>query len=504
MYVTEEERENHFWVCGSTGQGKSKFLERLIKHDIDRLHAEIGKEKKDQKACPVLFIDPTPGGGVVKKILAYCAEIGFNRVLLIDPQQITRQKKVPSINPFNCPRSYITTSVEYLVDAFRVLYEIEDNSRTAVITKYLTSIFTILHYAKLTAHDLRNFTLPLDSDLDDLGEYETNRRRIYRLALKNAEREEFYIKEILEQHIQDLQIGYKNITSFRNDMGTTARRINQITAHPELSLIFGHRNSVQFTNLVADRWLILVNVSSLGTMPGRLLATMVINQYISAVERLRDKPSKNGGHFDIPAYIYLDEASKYATDKLIDVLDTRRNSKIRMILSHQHPEQLRQKGILHSVKANCLTKVAFFMADNDHREDMIRTMYGGELSVQEVSYALSDQAKQTAIFKSGKAKPVKITIPHTPDSKGDVKGYLSRLFGNDWYYTYKQIEDDYADRFKGLSESYIKSIKPAKKADAKPSSKAPVSARVPRKPKEDLPPDSKTPRNDGGRGPIRI
>src|ERR1044072_4927487 len=40
IYVSQDERENHFWILGSTGEGKSKFLEYLIRKDIDRLFDE--------------------------------------------------------------------------------------------------------------------------------------------------------------------------------------------------------------------------------------------------------------------------------------------------------------------------------------------------------------------------------------------------------------------------------------------------------------------------------
>lgn len=103
-----------------------------------------------------------------------------------------------------------------------------------------------------------------------------------------------------------------------------------------------------------------------------------------------------------------------------------------------------------------------------------------------------------------KDAPRVVKVPDTPDATGDVEKFVAELFKSQNYYTVKEIEDDYADRFKGLSESHIKSFKPTKAAHAKPSRKATVSGRVPRKPKENLPPDSKAPRNDGKGGPIRI
>jgi len=36
QYFTEEDRESHIHILGSPGEGKSKFLEHLIRQDIDR------------------------------------------------------------------------------------------------------------------------------------------------------------------------------------------------------------------------------------------------------------------------------------------------------------------------------------------------------------------------------------------------------------------------------------------------------------------------------------
>lgn len=40
MWITEEERENHMHIIGSTGEGKSKFLEHMIFHDLTVLAKE--------------------------------------------------------------------------------------------------------------------------------------------------------------------------------------------------------------------------------------------------------------------------------------------------------------------------------------------------------------------------------------------------------------------------------------------------------------------------------
>jgi len=145
QWVTQAERENHFWILGSTGEGKSRFLEYLIRRDCDRLKADRHLPKDERKSCSLCFIDPTPRGQIAYNVLNYCASIGFNKVLLIDAHQIQVTGKIPPINPFNYDKTYIVDSVDYLKDAFRVLFGIADESKTAYITTYLTAVFMILH-----------------------------------------------------------------------------------------------------------------------------------------------------------------------------------------------------------------------------------------------------------------------------------------------------------------------------------------------------------------------
>src|SRR5690242_18450654 len=71
MFLTEEARESHLHILGAPGQGKSKFLELLIRQDIDRGYG----------CC---LLDPNRGD-TVYSVLRYCAKIGHDKVLLIDP-----------------------------------------------------------------------------------------------------------------------------------------------------------------------------------------------------------------------------------------------------------------------------------------------------------------------------------------------------------------------------------------------------------------------------------
>src|SRR5690606_24207532 len=64
VLLSEEDREHHIHILGAPGEGKSKFLELLIRGDIE----------KGYGAC---LIDPGERGDTTLRLLNYCAKVGF-------------------------------------------------------------------------------------------------------------------------------------------------------------------------------------------------------------------------------------------------------------------------------------------------------------------------------------------------------------------------------------------------------------------------------------------
>lgn len=498
IWVTQQERENHFWVLGSTGEGKSKFLEHLIERDVDRLLSDQHLPKDKRRSCGLCFVDSTPRGLNAHRVLNYCAKVGFNKVFLVDPLQIPAHGKVPPINPFNYDKSHIVDSVDYLKDAFRVLFEVEDESKTAYITTYLTAVFTILHYAGLTLKDLIYFTLPFDKAIPATLEYEDKREEIYELVRKKMESPDFPKghREIVKKHLIEVEFAFKNIPNFTREFGSTARRINTLVNNPNLSMILGHRKGVNFEKLVSDGWIILVNASTgggIGTLQSRLMVTIIINQIISAIERMIPHGFKK------PYYLYVDEAQKYATDKLIEALDVKRNIGLRLILSHHYPGQFKS-NIQKSIKDNAKTKIAFYVGGKEDRTHVANEMYGGQLNLKDVEYALSQQEKRQAVMKLDKAGSVIAKTHDTPDIPPN-KEYLENLLASSNYATIDEILNDYEDRYPNEDTS---GTQPRKASNRPPNSPPAVSRGVRPKPSKGVPPGNKAPAKAGGRGPIKI
>lgn len=446
VYISEEQRDSHLHIIGAPGEGKSKFLEYLIRHDIDRLASG------DERACGLCLIDPSAQGDTVANVLAYCAEIDFRKVLLVDPFLLREYGKVAPINPLNYNPSQIPDSVSSLMDAFRVLFDVKDPAKTAILETYLPALFSLLHHGGFTLHDAIYFT-----NFDD-WDYFRHREFIFGKLDKNV---------YAQKDLTDILSAFKNEVRYR-EFGSTVRRLNTLYRSPALDLILSHHKGVDFTKLISKGWVILVNVytdEGVDTLQSRLLATLVINQIISAIERLR----RNG--YSKPYYLYIDEVGEYANQKVARILDLKRKIGLRFVLAHQFPGQFEDQRVKQSVENNTKMKAAFYISSALEREKVIKLLnYGGQITDRDVVFALSSQKARHMVWRSGKEAPHVIRVPDVPKARGDVKAYLDQLFAQPWYYTPKQILEDNAKRFEGLDQvSTERPAKPNRKAGGKGS-----------------------------------
>lgn len=368
---------------------------------------------------------------------------------------------------------------------------------------YLSAVFTILHYAGLTLRELIYFTLPFDKTNELTVDYRYYRDEIVNMVQEKMDKPDFprHHKAIVEKHLSEIQFAFKNIPNFTHEFGSTARRINTLVNNPNLSLILGHRKGVNFDKLISDGWVILVNASSgngMGTLPSRLLATIVINQIIQTIERL----IYSG--FNKPYYLYLDEAQQYATDKLVEVLNTKRNIKLRMILSNHYPSQFMPK-IRDSVQGQTKTKIAFYVEKQSERMDVARELYGGDLKAEDVEYALRQQQKRQAVMKLGKAGSVIAKTHEVSDIKPD-KQFSSQLLATNNYAAIDEILNDHEARFPDSSDS--KGTKSRTTPDRPTTSKASVPggirSRTQSTKKPSLSKSDKKSSDDGENGAIKI
>jgi hypothetical protein len=437
VHLLEEER-THFHIVGSPGEGKSKFLELLIRHDVDRL-------ARDPKAPGVCLIDSGDYGATYKAILRYCRHIGFDRICVIDPHDFFDLDihKLPTINPFGHLKDVgpadgpskirydkvKAATTDNLLNSFRVLWD--DELRTITnVNRNLGSVLDVLYNGTFALSDALWFA---DHSRDDAGMH----------ARRNVILSTSHPLDAARRNLQGL-FGKIPASTFDFRFGSTIGRIDPMRARP-LNLILGSTASpVNFEKLIAEGWLILCNLDPSnvwGVLQQQLLGTLIISEVIAAIYDLNRRDR------DIPYYIYIDEVGRYATKTLAEVIHYRRKSNIRLLMAHQQFSQIRDDEVMAGLKS-ARNKVLFYCGRED-MEQMIRQMYYGDMEKQAYS-ALNALAKQNAVIKLGKTPPRQTKLADVPDVPADRKAdkaFLLKLYQQPWYRTEKEINDEINARF---------------------------------------------------------
>jgi hypothetical protein len=413
IYISEEERENHMLVSGATQEGKSKLLLHFIHHDIDRLKSDEHLSNEKRTSFGLCFLDPTPDGATAYKILDYCAKVNYKRVLLIDPYHRWTRNKVLGMNLFE---KYRDTSVVKIMDIVRVLFD-DDPALTRRVNKFFPALLRTLWAAKLTLHESENFQTFKGQP------YVSLRSTILNTLLK----EEFLNDPLHRRDYHTLQDVYSNVREFDKIESSTNRL--QPFFDSTLDLMFGARERVNWDDIVADGWVVLVNLdeeAGIEPIHTRLLATAVINEINSAIKRLRKKGWRRR------FYLYLDEAGEYVNSKTARILDLKQKTGLTFILAHQRFSQF-NKEVLNSVRTNTKIKFAFWMGDYNDRHDIVRSFYGGDLSDRQVEYVLSEQPRQEPIIKLGKASARMMRVPDVYDAPKASDEFINQMYQNPWY-----------------------------------------------------------------------
>ncbi len=355
QFLTEEDRESHIHILGSPGEGKSKFLEHLIRQDIDRGYG----------AC---LLDPSDNGDTCYKILKYCAKIGYEKVCLIDPHHrygkyrenpVTKEMEgcVPCINPLHegAPPSAV---IGDMMDTVRTLWGNKDFAETARIQKYLSAVIYALQKSGCTLHESLYFT-------DHANNYYRQIREKILDNLHFADRYRITLEEV-----------FRTRTFYLNEFASTIRRVEPFL-EDTMQLIFGGKTAINFQRMITEGWLILLNLDPQGIFGQehqRLIGTVIINEITYAIHRLREHGWRG------VYYLYIDEVGDYATPKLAYLLDKKRKSGLRVTLAHQGFDQIGDSQVLSSIYRSTKTKVLFNTKNPEDQMRMARMMYSGELS----------------------------------------------------------------------------------------------------------------------------
>src|ERR1043165_7020663 len=102
VLISEEERVDHVHILGTTGEGKSRFIEHLIRGEI-------------LNGNGVCLLDPTDRAETCYNIIRWAASQGFTKICLIDPHTIHSLNRISCLQPFHYNKTFRSATVSNIM-----------------------------------------------------------------------------------------------------------------------------------------------------------------------------------------------------------------------------------------------------------------------------------------------------------------------------------------------------------------------------------------------------
>ena len=450
LLISEEEREANFHIIGQPRQGKSKLIEYNIRKDID-----LGNG--------LCLLDPSDNGDTAKKVLRYCALKGIEKVVYIDPDTLFKFGKIATLQPLK-PYPYIDQSVDTVQQSVDALFGIARQTDTNRIRRNFSSLLSVLANQGLTLYETKYFRRYQDAKT---------------LPFLGYDEDSMIIKD-----------NFRSLNTFETYFLTTVGRMDTFRKEP-LSLITGSNTGIDFVKMIAEGWVILVNLyprHSLSVTQARLLGILIISEIIHAADVLYHAHPE--GEIKKVFYLYMDEAARFASPQIKDIIDYKGKTGIRLIVAHHGFSQFRLQGqddVLEAIKSGCRIKMMFNVSKYKDRLEMVEDLgYGGDIPPVLAAYVNQNIPKREMVIKKDKEPPVRIRVSDVPDIKISDKllnSYTERILNKPWYLSKEQINEQINQRINDTPRpprDNTQSAKPRTAPDSKPDSK-------PRLPKRDNP-----------------
>ena len=355
VFLPERPRLEHAHVIGTTGGGKSKFIEHCIRQDI-------------ANGSGVCVVDPhgEHPESLYRSLLAWIAERGYQErrtVHLVDPNSPTH---TVGFNPLARPDPDTDLSViaGVTLEAFSRAWGDEDTTGKPTIERVLTAAFTALAELGLTLveapflldpqdrHGLRAHAVASVTDRYARDEL----RRLHELSLDDRRRRDF-----------DLEVvGPLN-------------RIARFVRPSAIRAMVGQAERVLDVREALDAGhIILCNLSGGARVYERdadLLGRLLTRALFFHAKRRR-APER-------PFYVYLDECHRYLSGDLENILAEARKYGVATVLAHQWLSQLavESDNLLAAVLNATNLKVVFRVKDPKEAEELALAVVPLDLEV---------------------------------------------------------------------------------------------------------------------------
>lgn len=348
LELSPEEREAHMHVIGASGSGKSKFLELMIRADLDNR----------QGFC---LIDPH--GTLYKEVVDYAAHKVLKRdIILLD---LSKPDFIIGFNPFRkAEHGDVSVQVDRRIRATMHAWGVENADQTPTLERVLRLIFTTLLDLNLSFHEAQY--------LIDFNAGELRSRLIQQIASPLIRREWEELEKL-------------RAADWRSEVMSAKNRLFRLLTSQTLSRFF-NTASIDLGEVIEQGKVLLVNLGAsddLSDENGRIFGSLLVNEFFEVARRRKAPPGKSLK----PYYLYMDEFQTFVGLDVAAMLDQVRKFKLFTILAHQRFGQL-DEDLQDAVLTNCRIKAVFGGLPVEAARMMAQELFIGQLDPMRIKVAI--------------------------------------------------------------------------------------------------------------------
>lgn len=349
--LTPDNRLTHTHIIGSSGSGKSKFIEWMMRGDL----------QNRQGFC---LLDPH--GTLYDSISAYAAHHVLDREIIL--LNLSKPDAVIGFNPFRkASGGDLSVQVDRRISATFHAWGVANADATPTLERTLRLIYTVMLE--------RNLGLPQAAYLIDFHAEKVRGHLIEELQTPLVQREWRELHNLKAKDWRDETLSAKN-------------RLFRLLSSSALSRFMGMpATSIDLQEAMDQGKIVLVNLApsdQLSHENARVFGALLINDFFECALRRNKRPD---GSDPKPYYLYLDEFAEFVSLDIAGMLDQVRKFGLFMILAHQRFGQL-DPNLIDAVLTNCRMKAVFGGLPYESAKLMAQELFVGELDPKKIKAAI--------------------------------------------------------------------------------------------------------------------
>ncbi|HKR10937.1 MAG TPA: type IV secretory system conjugative DNA transfer family protein [Pyrinomonadaceae bacterium] len=351
LHLSAEDRKTHMHVIGSSGSGKSKFLEWMIRGDLNNRQG---------------FAMLDPHGTLYETVADYCAhKVPRRDVIFLN---LSQPNFIVGFNPFQrTGDADISVQVDRRITATMHAWDMPNTDQTPTLARTLRLIYTVMLEM--------NLGLPQVAHLIDFNAHEIRSHLIEQLESSLVQREWRELQALKAKEWRDETLSAKN-------------RLFKFLTSPTLGRFMGVQGrTLNLQDIMDQGKVLLVNLAPsdhLSHENARVFGSLLVNEFFECALRRKKDRLGSDPH---PFYLYMDEFQNFVSLDIAEMLDQVRKFGLFQILAHQRFGHL-DEDLTDAVLTNCKIKAVFGGLPTASAKLMAEELFIGELDPKKIKAAI--------------------------------------------------------------------------------------------------------------------